>query len=48
MGLLTQITLWTVTLYDQNIQINKRECIGHIQRRMSVRLCQCGKKNKGL
>ncbi|KAG8226142.1 hypothetical protein J437_LFUL005803 [Ladona fulva] len=35
-------------LYGDGFAINKRECIGHVQKRMGTRLRQCVKKNKGV
>ncbi|XP_071652157.1 uncharacterized protein [Temnothorax longispinosus] len=32
----------------EDITVNKKECIGHVQKRMGTRLRECKKKNKGL
>ncbi|KAG8232563.1 hypothetical protein J437_LFUL008701 [Ladona fulva] len=34
--------------YGDGFAINKRECIGHVQKRMGMHLRQCMKKNKGV
>lgn len=34
--------------YGEGVEVHKKECIGHVQKRMGTRLRQCVKKNKGL
>lgn len=34
--------------YSEKVTINKKECIGHIQKRMGARLRKCKKDNKGI
>lgn len=34
--------------YGDNVIINKKECVGHVQKRMGSRLRECKKKNKHL